>query len=120
MIQVPCCEPFKIKSVEPLRLTTRAREAGFHAHIKKPFDATTVIAAVEAAVRYRKEQPPAAIAPEVPQTPHPAGKPARTERRLTPRGGDGNGAGRPARGQALAANRDDARQSARASPKRHP
>src|SRR5688572_17257895 len=89
----------------------RAREAGFHAHIKKPFDATAVIAAVEAAVHYRKEPPPAGIAER---------KPERTERRLTPRGGDGNGAGRPARGQALAANRDDARQRARASPKRHP
>src|SRR5687767_6398911 len=51
----------------------RTREAGFHPHIKKPFDATAVIAAVEAAVRYRKERPPAATAPTVPQTPPPAG-----------------------------------------------
>lgn len=101
----------------------RAREAGFHAHIKKPFDATAVIAAVEAAVRYGKERATAAIAPAAPQTPQPAGvaerPPARTERRLTPRG-DGDGAGGPARGQTLAANLGDARQRARRSPKRHP
>jgi DNA-binding response OmpR family regulator len=85
----------------------RAREAGFHAHIKKPFAATAVIAAVQAAVRHRKEQPPAGIA-----EPHPA----RTERRFAPRGA-GDGAGRPVHGKTMAASRDDDRERARRSPK---
>ena len=74
---------------------TRTREAGFHAHIKKPFDAMAIVAVVETAVRYRKERPPAAIAPAAVQTPQTAGK-------------------------TLAANRDSARPRARRSPKQHP
>src|SRR5688572_20925269 len=59
----------------------RMREAGFHAHIKKPFDAPAVIAPVEAAVPCRKESPPAATGPAVPQTPQPAGTAERKARR---------------------------------------
>jgi signal transduction histidine kinase/DNA-binding NarL/FixJ family response regulator len=98
----------------------RMREAGFHAHIKKPCDATAVIAAVEAAARDRKERPPAEIAPAVPQVPQPGGiaerQPARTERRSVPRGAGDRAAG-SVRGSPHAANRDDARGPTRRSPK---
>jgi DNA-binding response OmpR family regulator len=101
----------------------RMREAGFHAHIKKPFDAAAVIAAVEAAVRYRKEQPPAALAPAAPQTPQPAGiaerKATRAERRSIARDA-GDRSGGSAHGKTFSADRDDARQRASGSPKRHP
>jgi signal transduction histidine kinase/DNA-binding NarL/FixJ family response regulator len=102
----------------------RMREAGFHAHIKKPFDGTAVIAAVEAAVRYRKERAPDAIGPAAPQTPQPAGiaerQPARAERRLTSRGADDRAAGAADGKTPLAANRDDARRRTPTSPKRCP
>jgi signal transduction histidine kinase/AmiR/NasT family two-component response regulator len=61
----------------------RMREAGFHAHIKKPFDATAVIAAVDAAVRDRQEQLRAGTEPQ----------PARAERRSIPRASGGGSAG---------------------------
>ena len=96
----------------------RTREAGFHSHIKKPFDATAVIAAVEAAVGDRKEQPPAAIAPAARQTGIAERKATRAERRSIARGAGDKAAGSP-RGKAFSANRD-ARESARGSPKRHP
>jgi DNA-binding response OmpR family regulator len=93
----------------------RAREAGFHAHLKKPFDATAVIAAVEAAIRYRKERPSAPIA-------KPAGtakrKPARAERRSAPRGAGDGSAGAEHRKTVLAANRDEARRRSLPGPKR--
>ena len=97
----------------------RAREAGFHAHIKKPFDAAAVIAAVEEAVRYRKERPPAA--PDVPQArpPEVAKRPlAGLERRRMARGAVDRAAG-PAHGRPPAASRGEAREHPRTSPKRH-
>jgi signal transduction histidine kinase/DNA-binding NarL/FixJ family response regulator len=80
----------------------RAREAGFHAHIRKPFDGPAVIAAVQAAVRDRKERPSAA---------------PRAERRFIPRRTGDRSAG-SARESTLAASRDDARKCARADPDR--
>jgi signal transduction histidine kinase/DNA-binding NarL/FixJ family response regulator len=94
----------------------RMREAGFHAHIKKPFDATAIIVAVEEAMRDRKERPPTAAA-------QPAGiaepKATRAERRSIA-GGAGHGAAGSAHGTGFSANRDDARERASGSPKRHP
>lgn len=101
----------------------RAREAGFHAHIKKPFDAAAVTSALEAAVRFRQERPAIATAPPVPGAPQPAeiaqGRPARAERRGIPRGPVDKEAG-STHARTLAANRDDARERTRATPKRHP
>ena len=101
----------------------RTRLAGFHSHIKKPFDAAAVIAAVKAAMRYRKERPHAAIAPVARQTPAPTGiparQPARAERRSIARGAGDKAAG-SAHGKTFSANRDDARAPARGSLKRQP
>jgi signal transduction histidine kinase/DNA-binding response OmpR family regulator len=98
----------------------RTREAGFHSHIKKPFDAAAVVAAVEAAVRSRKERPPAEMAPAARQTPPPAGtaerQPTRTERRSIARGAGDRATG-SAHGKSFSA---DAREREHGSPKRHP
>jgi signal transduction histidine kinase/DNA-binding NarL/FixJ family response regulator len=100
----------------------RMLEAGFHSHIKKPFDATAIIAAVEAAVLHRDEKQAVAIAPAGQQTPPPAGiagRQPRAERRSIARGA-GDGEAGSARGKTFSASRDDARERERRSPKRHP
>lgn len=106
----------------------RTREAGFEAHIKKPFDASAIIVAVNAAVRRRKEQQPGEqtripSSPGIPQTTPPAEtapRPAERAERRRNRLDAGKTARRSAQDRSLPANGSDSRKSGNSDPKRQP